>query len=105
MFPLVVEALGIEQSATAPILDGGCRHTELRRHLRQSEHAFLTQAIAEALEPVVPTEPEHHSRIECQPLSRYVALCVQPIGDLLVGMLIEQSINFGDHSCRCLSQS
>ena len=101
---LVVVNVRDQLTSGCPVLHGGRMNAERIGHLLEREQALSTQAAKALLETVLLADvvddevakPVRHAGTQ--------ASGVQDVGDLHVGVIVDQAIDFGDHCRMGLSQ-
>ena len=87
----------MQKTGSPPDLHTLSGNTEPLRYLVEREHSFFTQALETTLQSVFIREASNHSSTERLATAGHKALRVQYASDGLVGILVQQTVNLGNH--------
>jgi hypothetical protein len=100
LLSVVVVSLATDKTGVVPGFDGASGHAEGGGHFGQGEQAGLAQALSAAAWPVVADDAGDDESVEGTALAAGEAAVVEDVGDLGVGVVVEQVVD-GGHDLGC----
>ena len=96
----IVHRIAAKQAAIPPGDHALGADLQSRRHFFECQQALLAQPIIPRFELVFTAETRNDATVESLPTSGQCPAAIQDFHDLLIGVMIGQSINLGDNLCR-----
>lgn len=94
---LVVDVMAAEQPGSSPYLDGPPCNSEPLGQLAGGQHSCFAQPIIPAFQAVGFSDVADEKPMQVSAFAGPIAAFIQELGDLPVGVLVEESVDLCDH--------